>query len=89
MFYQYVQQIFPKLDDILSGYGTWKWCPAKYGMGEHGRIHIANTSDSKDIIVGIVDSTERKPKRAAFRKDNELNSGNEDDDDGDNSGGEG
>ena len=50
---------------------------------------IANTSDSKDIIVGIVDSTERKPKRAALRKDNELGSGNEDDDDGDNSGGEG
>ena len=27
LFYQYVQQIFPKLDGILSGCGTWKVVP--------------------------------------------------------------
>lgn len=39
--------------------------------------------------MGIVDSTEKKPKRAALHKENDLNSGNEEDDDGDNSGADG
>ena len=48
LFFQYVQQIFPKLDDILACYGTWRWFQGMYGMDEHGRISNAESSDSED-----------------------------------------
>ena len=48
LFFQYIQQIFPKLDDILKIYGTWKWYQAMYGMDEYGRINNTDSSDSED-----------------------------------------
>ena len=38
LFYQYVRQIFPKLNEMLAVYGTWKWYQLHYGMDEHGRL---------------------------------------------------
>ena len=49
LFYQYIQQIFPKLADILNIYGTWKWYQSMYGMDEHGRVNKSvDSSDSED-----------------------------------------
>ena len=48
LFFQYVQQIFPKLDDVLDCYGTWQWYQGVYGMDEHGRISNTDSSDSED-----------------------------------------
>ena len=48
LFYQYTRQIFPKLDDILTCYGTWRWYHGMYGMDEHGRINNTDPSDSED-----------------------------------------
>ena len=48
LFHQYIQQIFPKLDDILTIYGTWKWYNATYGMDQQGRVNNTDSSDSDD-----------------------------------------
>ena len=49
LFYQYVRQIFPKLNATLVVYGTWKWCQLHYGMDEHGRLQQgAAASDDED-----------------------------------------
>jgi hypothetical protein len=47
--YQYVRQIFPKLNEMLAVYGTWKWYQLHYGMDEHGRLQQgAAASDDED-----------------------------------------
>ena len=46
LFYKYIQQIFPKLSDILSVYGTWEWYKEQFGMDEHGRV--AQGADSSE-----------------------------------------
>ena len=38
LFYEYARQIFPKLNDLLDVYGTWKWYQLHYGMDEQGRL---------------------------------------------------
>ena len=49
LFYQYVRQIFPKLNEMLVVYGTWKWYQLHYGMDEHGRLQQgAPASDDED-----------------------------------------
>ena len=48
LFFQYVQQIFPKLFDIVSVYGTWKWYHAMYGMDEHGRMSTQMQASDED-----------------------------------------
>ena len=48
LFYQYIQQIFPKLVDILGIYGTWKFYGEMYGMDEHGRMNATDSSESED-----------------------------------------
>ena len=37
-FYQYVRQIFPKVNEMLAVYGTWNLYQLHYGMDEHGRL---------------------------------------------------
>ena len=50
LFYQYVRQIFPKLNEMLAVYGTWKWYQLHYGMDEHGQLQQgAATIDEEDI----------------------------------------
>ena len=57
LFYQYVQQIFPKLkEDVLDVYGTWRWFNMTYGMDEHGRMSNVADTDSEDDKHGKDDS---------------------------------
>ena len=48
LFFKYVLVTFPKLRDILTCYGTWKWYHGMYGMDEHGRIIGRGSEESSD-----------------------------------------
>ena len=47
--YEYARQNFPRLNDLLDVYGTWKWYKVHYGMAEQGRLQQGvATSDEED-----------------------------------------
>ena len=48
LFFQYIAHIFPKLQDMLEVYGTWKWYQEMYGMDEHGRLNDKQTESESE-----------------------------------------
>ena len=46
--YAYLRQIFPKLADSISQFGSWKWFHEEYGMSETGQLKQELPNDSDD-----------------------------------------
>jgi hypothetical protein len=69
LFYQYMQQLFPKLHDVLSTLGTWKWYQQNYDMDEHGRLsHDAASSDGDEDKPNQIESDTHQTRFESKRK---------------------
>ena len=71
LFFRYMQQLFPKLHDVLSASGTWKWYLQNYGMDEHGRLHKnadALSSDEEDEKKNQIDNEPNQTRFESKRK---------------------
>ena len=64
-FYQYVHQVFPKLQDLVAVYGTLKWYNVMYGMDIIGRLSGQGALSDDDEHEGAISRAIRLALRAS------------------------
>ena len=63
--YQYVHQVFPKLQDLVAVYGTLKWYNVMYGMDIIGRLSGQGALSDDDEHEGAISRAIRLALRAS------------------------
>ena len=72
LFFQYVQQIFPKLFELVSVYGAWKWYHAMYGMDDHGRIGTQIDDEAGEQEPDKANDDEESAQQTRFESKRKL-----------------